>query len=220
VVGHGGLRVISTRRQEQPHEPELQRVYMYTIYERQWHWLQTAVIFVLLFTGLVIHRPDMLGMFSFRGVVLIHNVMSVILLINAALAAFYHLASGEIRQFLPQPRGFFSDAVAQALFYLRGIFKGEPHPFEKSPNRKLNPLQQLTYLGLLNVLLPAQVITGALMWLGLTWLAPLHTLIAWLFATFIVAHVYLTTTGHHALAGVRSMMMGWDEIEVTKEHGS
>ena len=30
---------------------------------------------------------------------------------------------------------------------------------------------------------------------GLPYLAPFHTLIAWLLATFIVAHVYLTTTG-------------------------
>jgi len=58
------------------------------------------------------------------------------------------------------------------------------------------------------VLLPFQIITGALMWGvqqwpqiatmlgGLPFLAPLHTLIAWLLATFVVAHVYLTTTRH------------------------
>jgi hypothetical protein len=27
-------------------------------------------------------------------------------------------------------------------------------------------------------------------------------------------HVYLTTTGHAPLAGIKSMMMGWDELEV------
>jgi hypothetical protein len=27
-------------------------------------------------------------------------------------------------------------------------------------------------------------------------------------------HVYLTTTGHAPLAGVRSMIMGWDAVEV------
>jgi hypothetical protein len=27
-------------------------------------------------------------------------------------------------------------------------------------------------------------------------------------------HVYLTTTGHNVTAGIKSMIMGWDETEV------
>ena len=45
----------------------------------------------------------------------------------------------------------------------RGIFYGEPHP-SNAPGQKLNPLQQLTYLALLNVLFPLQIVTGALIW--------------------------------------------------------
>jgi thiosulfate reductase cytochrome b subunit len=158
-------------------------------------------------------------------VVLVHNILAGIVIVNAALSLFYHLASGEIRQYLPRPAGFFDDAIRQAIFYLRGIFNGEPHPFEKTPERKLNPLQQATYFGLLNVLLPLQVITGALMWGaqrwpdltarlgGLPFLAPFHTLVAWLFAAFVVGHVYLTTTGHAPLASIQAMMMGWDHLE-------
>jgi thiosulfate reductase cytochrome b subunit len=122
--------------------------------------------------------------------------------------------------------------IVQAKYYLWGIFRGAPHPFEKQPERKLNPLQQLTYFGILNVLLPLQVITGALMWGakqapefvnslgGLPFLAPFHTLIAWLFITFIVAHVYLTTTGHTPLANIRAMMMGWDDVPTQNSHES
>ncbi|MBK8988668.1 MAG: cytochrome b/b6 domain-containing protein [Chloroflexi bacterium] len=226
VVIHGGLRFLAARRQTERHEPELREVYMYTVYERLWHWLQTLVIFILLFTGLIIHKPAQFGMFSFNYVVQIHNIMAFILIANAALAAFYHLASGEIRQFLPQPRGFFNDAIVQGKYYLHGIFRGEEHPYEKTRQRKMNPLQQATYFGLLNVLLPLQVITGILMWGaqrwpqissqlgGLTFLAPFHTLISWLLASFIVAHVYLTTTGHTPTANIKAMIVGWDEVEV------
>ena len=76
MVGHGGLRYLATTRMETPHEPELRSVYMYSMYERLWHWLQTVVILGLIFTGLVIHKPDMFGTFSFRGVVLVHNVLA------------------------------------------------------------------------------------------------------------------------------------------------
>ncbi|MGD8752342.1 MAG: cytochrome b/b6 domain-containing protein, partial [Anaerolineales bacterium] len=224
VLTHAGLRFYIALRGSE-HKSQTESVYMYALYERLWHWLQTFVIVLLLFTGLIIHKPDTFGIFSFRGVVLTHNVLAAILVINAALALFYHLASGEIQQFIPRPRGFFDQAISQALFYLRGIFRGEEHPFEKTPRKKLNPLQQITYFTILNVLLPLQIITGAMMWGaqhwgelanrlgGLPFLAPFHTLIAWLFAAFIVMHVYLTTTGPTPTAGIRAMMMGWDEIE-------
>ena len=228
AVVHGGVRYVTARRRAS-HDPALREVYMYSAYERLWHWLQTIVIFGLLFTGLIIHKPDTFRIFNFRYTVEVHNVFAAILLVNAALAAFYHLASGEIKQFLPRPHGFFDQAFAQARYYLRGIFHGEPHPFQKSRRRKLNPLQQITYFGLLNVLLPLQVVTGVLMWGtqrwpeiaqalgGLPFLAPAHTLLAWLFASFIVMHVYLTTTGHTATANIRAMLMGWDEVELHKE---
>lgn len=225
VTAHGGLRFFAARRMA-AQEPQLRQIYMYSVYERLWHWLQTAVILLLIFTGLIIHRPDLFGIFSFRYVVVVHNILAAVLVVNAALALFYHLASGEIRQFLPRPYGFFDQAIVQAKFYLMGIFRGDEHPFEKSPQRKFNPLQQVTYFGLLNVLLPLQVLTGLLMWGaqhwtqvtaqlgGLPFLAPVHTLVSWLLASFVVAHVYLTTTGHEPLAGIRGMIMGWDEVEV------
>jgi thiosulfate reductase cytochrome b subunit len=199
---------------------------MYSFYERLWHWLQTTAILLLLFTGLIIHKPDTFGIFSFRYVVQVHNILALILVVNAGLSAFYHLATGEIRQFLPRPRGFFDQAFLQAKYYLRGIFRGEEHPFEKTPQRKMNPLQQVTYIAILNVLLPLQIITGILMWGaqrwpefiaglgGLPYLAPFHALIAWLFASFIVMHVYLTTTAHEPLASIKGMVIGWDEVEV------
>jgi len=225
VTLHGGLRFFAARKQGSA-EPELQEVYMYTMYERLWHWLQTLVILILLFTGLIIHKPDKFGIFSFNYIVQVHNIMALILVVNAALAAFYHLASGEIQQFLPRPHGFFDQAIVQAKYYLQGIFRGAEHPFEKTPQQKMNPLQQVTYFGILNVLLPLQIITGAMIWGaqrwpgvtdalgGLPFLSPVHTLVSWLFASFIVMHVYLTTTGHKPLASIKGMIMGWDEVEV------
>lgn len=232
VFTHGGLRVLASRRMAQQAAPRMRRVYMYGFYERFWHWLQTAVILGLIFTGLVIHRPDQFSLFSFAWMVSVHNVLAAILVVNAALSLFYHLVSGEIRQYIPRPIGFFDQAIVQAKYYLGGIFRGAPHPFEKVPESKLNPLQQLTYFGILNVLLPLQIVTGALMWGkqqfpdlaqslgGLPLLAPFHTLVAWLFAAFVVMHVYLTTTGPTPLANIQAMMLGWEDVETHEEHGA
>ncbi len=225
VAVHGTMRVVAAIRH--PHHTHAsKRVYMYQAYERFWHWLQTITIIILLFTGLIIHRPDIFGIFAFPHVVTVHNVLAAVLVINAALSLFWHLAGGEIRQFIPRPYGFFDQAIEQTKFYVSGIFKDAPHPFEKSRERHLNPLQQVTYFGILNVLLPLQIITGALMWGvqrwpqfagalgGLPVLAPFHTLVAWLFASFIVGHVYLTTTGERPLSGIEAMVTGWEDVPV------
>ncbi|MBU4224961.1 MAG: cytochrome b/b6 domain-containing protein [Chloroflexi bacterium] len=135
----------------------------------------------------------------------------------------------EIRQYLPRPYGFFDQAIVQAKFYLNGIFKGESHPFEKTPQKKLNPLQQLTYFMILNVLLPIQWLSGILMWGaqkwpavskmvgGLTILAPIHTISAWMFAAFLALHLYLlTTAGRTATTSLQAMVTGWEDVEIHK----
>ncbi len=224
VAAHGGLRIYFSSRRSREQSPT-QKVYMYGTYERMWHWLQTAAIVTLLLTGFVIHRPDSFGFMDFRTTVLVHNIIASILAVNAGLALFFHLATGEIQQFIPRPRGFFDRTISQVKFYLLGIFKGEEHPFEKTKDKKLNPLQQVTYFGLLNVLLPLQGITGALMWGvqhwpeaaarlgGLPFLAPFHTIIAWIFAAFLILHIYLTTTGHTAFSSMEAMITGWEDVE-------
>jgi thiosulfate reductase cytochrome b subunit len=227
VIVHGGFRYYAALKSPRP-KPEFKKVYMYAVYERFWHWMQTFTIALLLLTGYIIHRPDIFGFLSFPYVVVVHNVLAVLLVINAALSLFYHVVSGEIRQYIPHPYGFFDDAILQAKYYLRGIFKEDEHPFEKVPQKKLNPLQQITYFGILNVLLPLQMISGALMWGvqqwsliaewfgGLPYLAPFHSLVAWIFGAFIVGHVYLTTTGPYPLTSIKAMMMGWEDV-VNKE---
>jgi hypothetical protein len=52
---------------------------------------------------------------------------------------------------------------------------------------------------------------------GLPFLAPFHSLVAWLFASFIVAHVYLTTTGVSVFDDIRAMVTGWEKVEIHDE---
>ncbi len=225
VLGHGTLRYVNFIRRPRG-KTATKAAYMYEPYRRFWHWLQTAAIVILLFTGLIIHRPDIFGVFSFRGVVSIHNVLAALLVINAVLSIFYHITTGRLKEYIPRPYGFFDDAIVQVKYYLNGIFKGQPHPFEKTPADRMNPIQKATYFAILLVLLPLQIITGALMWGvqrwpavagwfgGLPVLAPFHSLVAWLFAAFIIGHVYLTTTGSSPLAAARAMVTGWEEVEI------
>ena len=202
----------------------IRRIPLYTFHERAWHWVQAVTILALLVTGAEIHAPEAVSIFGFRTAVLVHNAFAVLLLLNAAMGLFYFVTSGMIRQFGPKPRDFVTMSLAQVRFYTVGIFRGEPHPMQHDAEHKLNPLQQVTYLVILNVLLPLQIATGLLMWAaakwpavvepigGLVWLVPVHALGAWLFLAFTVMHVYLTTTGHTVTSNLKAMVTG--DLEV------
>ena len=229
IVLHGTLRYVFTLKHP-PHRPPTRRVYMYRFYERLWHWTQAGGIMILALTGLEIHYTGSFVLFGLEYAVAIHNVLAFILVINAFLSLFYHLTTGEIKKFFGFNRKFIHEMVVQAYFYLHGIFKGTPHPINKTEERRLNPLQQLTYVGLLNILLPFQVITGILIWGadkwpflseklgGLSFLAPLHNLGSWLFLAFLAGHIYLTTTGHTVFSNIRAMINGYDEVSEQEPH--
>jgi thiosulfate reductase cytochrome b subunit len=109
-------------------------------------------------------------------------------------------------------------------YYSYGIFKGEPHPVPKRKDAKHNPLQRLTYLSLAAFLLPVQMLTGLLYWgynqwagwglgfLSLKVLAVVHTAGAFALLTFLIVHVYMTTTGHRIFAHVKAMITGWEDV--------
>jgi thiosulfate reductase cytochrome b subunit len=199
---------------------------LYSLHERIWHWIQAVALILLLLTGFAIHYParfTLLG--DMARAVSWHSGIGLFLILNAFLGLFYHLTAEKYHHYLPRMDDFSEGAIRQARFYLYGIFKGEPHPYEADARHKLNPLQKLTYLALLNILLPFQIVTGALMWGvnrwpetfvragGLKVLAPAHTLGSYLFASFLIAHLYLSTTGKTPLGLLRAMITGWEEPE-------
>lgn len=225
VLSHGSYRFY-TRKRRSPHAVRTERKYLYSAYERIWHWLMAAGVLALLVTGFQIHYPAQLHLMAFDAAVTLHDVLAVVMVANAFLSFFYHLASSAILQFVPDRRGLMPSLLAQVRYYTQGIFLGQPHPTAKTAQRKLNPLQQLTYLTLLNILLPLQVTTGVLIWTGSRWpealaavgglsiIGPLHNLGSWLLLTFFVVHLYLITTGHTLTSNLAAMIDGYDEVEV------
>ena len=197
------------------------KIYLYTRFERFWHWLQALMIITLIITGLEIHGTYTL--IGFDEAVEVHNFVGLSWLVLFAFFVFWLFTTGEWRQYIPTTKKLFS----VILYYSFGIFQGKPHPVEKSPGAKHNPLQRLTYLGLSALLLPMQMATGLLYYTYNSWaaavalpLAPVavvHTLLALLLLSFLIVHVYMTTTGHSLFSHISGMLTGWEEIyETTK----
>ena len=195
-------------------------------FERMWHWSQMALIFTLIFTGFRVHGTHEL--ISFNNAVTIHTWAALILLVIWAFATFWLFTTGEWRHYMPTGINLFK----VARYYAFGIFKGEHHPYIKTYRRKHNPLQALTYLMVKTIIFPAVWISGIaylLISFGLTDLvsvfginsveftATIHTIAAIAIVVFIIAHVYLLTTGHSFVEHLKPMITGYDDVELTDE---
>ncbi|MCF8027603.1 MAG: cytochrome b/b6 domain-containing protein [Desulfobacteraceae bacterium] len=195
------------------------RIYLYSRYERFWHWLQMALIAVLLATGLEVHGMFVLS--GFQDAVNIHNFTGLAWLIAFFFFTFWMFTTGEWKQYIPTTRKM----LTVIRYYSYGIFRGETHPVPKSKKAKHNPLQRLTYLSLAAVMLPIQMISGFLYWsynswaawgldfLTLSQVAFVHTAMAYAILVFIIIHVYMTTTGATVFAHLKAMITGWEDLE-------
>ena len=107
----------------------MKQVELYSLYERIWHWLQAASIIALSITGFEIHAPHTIRFLGFASATRVHEALAIFTIANGFLSLFYHLTTGAIRQFVPQPKDMLSMGAAQVRYYLYGIFHGEAHPF-------------------------------------------------------------------------------------------
>ncbi len=206
------------------------KVLMYSIGNRIWHWAQALLIVMLLLTGFAMHFPESFAIFGFEWSVEAHRGLGILLVVIAALGLLYHLFSQKIRNFIPEPDDFITGAIKQMRYYLWGIFRGEQHPYQKTPEKKLNPIQKFTYLILLNVLLPLQILTGILMlgatqmpelfsyFGGLSVIAPIHTFLSYVFIAFLIVHIYMTTTGHRVFTLLIAMITGYEKMPVEEKN--
>jgi thiosulfate reductase cytochrome b subunit len=199
---------------------------VYSRFNRFWHWMQSVLIIFLALTGFEIHGS--ISFFGFEQAVTFHNTAAYIFLILIALAIFWHFTTGEWRQYLPTRQHL----RAQIEYYITGIFRNAPHPTRKTALSKLNPLQRLVYLALKIMVIPIMVASGLLYMYyrypqssgiqslnieGLRSIAILHTAGAFFLISFIIAHLYLITTGHSPTSNLKAMITGYEVLEDEKD---
>ena len=198
----------------------MRKIYLYTRFERFWHWLQALLIFMLLLTGFEVHGS--FALLGFKKAVSLHNLFGITWLILFVFIVFWVFTTGEWKQYIPTTKKLFE----VMRYYASGIFRGEPHPVQKTRGAKHNPLQRLTYLGLTAVLLSLQMITGFLYYYYNDWaawgidgflslgvLAAIHVFCGFAILAFVIVHIYMTTTGHSVTAHIAAMFSGWEEVE-------
>jgi len=202
------------------------QVYIYKAFERFWHWAQAILIIFLIVSGFEIHGS--LEFFGYENAVKYHNIAAYAFIILIVFTIFWHFATGEWKQYIPT----FGNLKAQVNYYILGIFKNAPHPTKKTVLSKLNPLQRLTYLGLKIIVIPVMVISGLLYMyyrypdgestsgLNIESIEPIalvHTAGAFILLAFLIAHLYLITTGETLTSNLKAMITGYEELEEHEE---
>ena len=195
---------------------------MYARFERFWHWSQALLVILMLVTGFEIHGSYTL--LGFESAVCVHTTAAWVLIGLWAFAWFWHLTTGEWKQYIPST----GDRLkAMVRYYAFEIFQGRAHPFHKDRSHKLNPLQRLAYLSLHILIGPAIWISGLLYlfykdwsalamfdWLPLSAVAFVHVAAAFLMLAFLVAHLYLALTmDEKPFGNLRAMVTGYEESD-------
>lgn len=196
-------------------------IYLYSKFNRFWHWSQSLLIIFLILTGFEIHSSYEL--FGFENAVRWHNFAAWAFIVLIVFAMFWHFSTGQWRQYIPTKTNLW----AQFNYYLFGIFKNAPHPTRKTTLSKLNPLQRIVYFALNILVIPIMVGSGLLYMYyrypsnpftvnGLEPVAILHTIGAFILIVFLIVHLYLITTGHTATSNLKAMVTGYEEVD--EEH--
>lgn len=198
------------------------RIYLYPIWIRIWHWTNALMFLVLIVTGLSMQysSPDY-PMIRFDWAVSFHNISGVIVTISYLFFIVVNRFSFNRKYYRFKRKGFYNRLKKQFLFYTIGIFKNEPAPYPVSKKRKFNPMQKFSYLLVMYVGMPVLIITG----LGLLYpefIVPdisgisgihltdlIHIISGFILSIFMVIHIYFCTIGTKPLSNFKSMITGW-----------
>ncbi|MDM8567159.1 cytochrome b/b6 domain-containing protein [Candidatus Halobeggiatoa sp. HSG11] len=198
------------------------KVIMYKGFERLWHWLQAGLMIFMLITGFEIHGT--INWLGFETAIDVHIILAWSLIGLWTFAIFWHLVTGEWKQYIPSS---FEHILAMVRYYTIDIFLGNKHPFQKTTLKKHNPLQRMAYLSLHLFISPTIWISGGFLYLFYTLreflglelisfgtVALIHTAAAFALLTFLIAHLYLAiTTSKKPFGYVKAMITGYEDEE-------
>ncbi len=210
----------------------MKKIYLHPLPIRIWHWINAISFIVLIITGLQIRYRELMGLMKFREAVDIHNFFGFVLIGNFFIWLVYYIITGKIKIYIPplNLKKFVIGGLKQARYYGYGILMGEPNPHHSTPDNKFNPMQQMAYLAIMMLLIPLQLGSGLLLWDakrfadwinlagGIKIVDTVHVFLFLFFTAFIFVHVYLATLGHTAMAHIKAMFTGYEELEEEHSH--
>jgi thiosulfate reductase cytochrome b subunit len=203
------------------------RIVLVSMPIRIWHFVHGICIVLLILTGIPLRYPDLYALFgTVRKTVELHNLFGFIVTADYILWFLYYVMKREmVKQYIPTIKDLSEGTMRQGNYYFFRIFFGDPAPFDPSPEAKFNSLQKITYAGIMLFILPLQIFTGILL-IDLEFFLPIiavlggvrvvdafHVILAYVFTSFLIMHLYLATLGHTFFAHFKMIVLGYEERE-------
>jgi thiosulfate reductase cytochrome b subunit len=200
-----------------------QKIYFYPIWLRLWHLTNALMFLSLIITGLSMQY----GLFKihFDYAVSIHNISGIILAISYFIYFVANFITGNLKYYRIKFNGFLKKLAIQFKFYTIGIFKHAKAPFPLTTKRKFNPLQKLTYVGMMYIIFPLIIISGIAMLFpqiiydrvfgipGIVLTDLVHVIAGFLGSIFMIVHIYFCSIGAKPYSNFKSIVTGYHEIE-------
>lgn len=201
-----------------------ERLYLYPLWIRIWHWTNALMFLILIVTGLSMQysSPDF-PMIRFDWAVSMHNLAGIVLTVGYLFFIIVNRFSTNRKYYRFKRKGFIKRLLKQFEYYTIGVFKKVDKPYPVSKKRKFNPLQKLSYLVVMYIFMPILIITGfALLYpevnlkefagfSGIHLTDLLHIIIGFFLSVFLVVHLYFCTMGTTPTSDFKSMINGYHE---------
>lgn len=201
-----------------------ERLYLYPLWVRMWHWINALMFLVLIVTGLSMQYSDPnFPMIRFDIAVSFHNLTGIILTVSFILFVVLNRITGNYSYYRCKRKGCIKRIKRQFDYYTFGIFKHEDVPYPVSKKRKFNPMQKMSYLLVMYVLMPVMILTGlALMYpetiipnvfgiSGIHLTDLFHIVSGFVLSVFMIVHIYFCTIGKTPWSNFKGMITGWHE---------
>lgn len=199
-----------------------EKLYLYPVWLRIWHWINAFLFIVLIATGLSLqYAGESRGLVRFDLAVRYHNIAGIILTVSFVFFLFGNWLTPNGRFYKIKRKGLTDRLIRQLRYYTYGVFKHEKPPYPVSEKRKFNPLQKVSYVLVMYVMMPVIIITGfALLFpevnlenvfgvSGIYLTDLLHIVTGFALSVFMIVHIYFSTFGKTVWSNFKSMFTGW-----------
>jgi thiosulfate reductase cytochrome b subunit len=196
-------------------------LYLYPVWIRIWHILNALLCLILIISGLSIQYSNPSITVKFSVAVAIHNFAGVALSIIYIIFFLGNLFTKNGGYYVFEVSGFFKRLKMQFHHYTIGVFKKEKAPFPVTLDSKFNPLQQLSYVVVMYVVIPLVILSGiGLLYpeltvnsvvgiSGLDYTDLLHLFCGFVITVFMCIHIYFCTFGKTAFSNFKSIINGY-----------
>ena len=203
-------------------------LYLHPLPLRIWHWANVLLVAFLVLTGIKLRLSGIAALPAHNTALFVHKYAGWGMTISSVFWLCYSLISGNLGRHYTFRREDFRGIFRQAEFYLFSIFRGAENPFRPSPEGKFNPLQKLAYGAVMCIFTAVLVLTGVLLGdialfrkyilllniVGM--LDAIHVVAAYLFAFYLIAHIYMSTLGSNVFSHIKEMIVGYVEEPETQ----